>query len=206
MALKSYPDSTLIWLIECIMRGVKMLSELSIASFFRILALVVIVSGLLTGTASAHTIAYGYEMAGPDAVTFWFGSSHSNAHALPLEGTLSLVGINGNPFASTMFSFVLSANSQPAGLTNDVNYFVDPLAGLSPVLMWQGTTVALAAGDYQFAYSSAASPSPAWVPFSNFVTTGHQLTVPVPVPGSLALLSVCLAASASVFGRRRSAC
>lgn len=153
------------------------------------------------GTASAHTITFGYENAGPGAVTFWYGSYHSNGNGdgPDLEGSLNLVGILGNPFASTTVAFTTErgpvgggyagpcssgpavCSGQPAGLINGVTNFADPNytisqngGGFADVQSWQGVTFSgLAAGDYQFTYIPIANPSAHWAPWSEAVRTGR---------------------------------
>lgn len=152
------------------------------------------------GAAQAHTITFGYENAGPGAVAFWYGSyhSHGNGDGPDLEGSLQLVGINGNPFPLTTVAFNLErgivgvgyagpctgsasvCSGQPAGLINGVTNFVDPNytisqngGGFLDVQSWEGVIFSgLSAGDYQFTYIPIANPSAHWAPWSEAVRTG----------------------------------
>jgi hypothetical protein len=95
---------------------------------------------------------------------------------------MNLVGVNGNPFASTSVAFTLGAGvgptpifdgllanpllTKPAGLIDGVTNFFDPtgtfgstpLVGVDPMLFggvdhWQGAVFSgLTAGDYQFTW------------------------------------------------------
>lgn len=177
------------------------------------LAAALLVAGV--GVAHAHTVTFGYENAGPGAVTFWYGSyhTHGNGDGPDTEGALNLVGINGNPFASTTVNWTLErgdpatctgsaaiCSGQPAGLINGVTNFMDPSYGTdySTVLSWQGVTfTGLAAGDYQFSYVPIASPSAHWAPWSSAVQTGNitltgDIVNGVPEPASLALVALAL--------------
>lgn len=130
--------------------------------------------------AHAHKITDGYVNAGPGSVTFWMGSYHQDGigDGPDIEGSLTLVGINGNPFASTTVSYTLSTTSQPVGLINGVNNFFDPAANFTgytfaSVNSWQGVTfTGLSAGDYQFSFNPGASAH-----WSSFGSNSHDITL-----------------------------
>lgn len=189
------------------------------------------------GTAHAHTITFGYENAGPGAVTFWYGSyhTHGNGDGPDLEGSLQLVGINGNPFALTTVAWTLErgtlgpgyggpctgsaaiCSGKPAGLINGTTNFVDPNyttvqgggGGFGDVQSWQGVTFSgLAAGDYQFTYIPIANPSAHWAPWSNAVRTGNVTLTGAIVNGTPEPTSLGLVGLALVglaLGRKKTA-
>ena len=59
--------------------------------------------------AFAHATSIGYANAGPGAVAIWLGTYSSGHGASHLEGSMNLVGVNGNSFASTTIAFSLAA-------------------------------------------------------------------------------------------------
>jgi hypothetical protein len=136
-----------------------------------------------TDKADAHATSIGYENAGmPGAVNIWLGSYNHGSGSHHLEASMNLVGVNGNPFASTSVAFTLGAGvgptpifdgllanpllTKPAGLIDGVTNFFDPtgtfgstpLVGVDPMLFggvdhWQGAVFSgLTAGDYQFTW------------------------------------------------------
>jgi len=100
---------------------------------------------------------------------------------------MNLIGVNGNPFASTTINFSLGAGAgpnppfgggKPAGLIDGTtNFFTtcsipnpasQPLLGTDPncfggVDHWQGALfTGLTPGDYQFSWTPIANPSAEW--------------------------------------------
>lgn len=190
----------------------------------RILAVVGLVLFGAVGAARAHTISIGFEPAGPGSISFWYGSYHDYDGVTELtEGSLTLVGINGNPFPSTTVPFTLHTGTKPAGLDDGTTNFyatnAGPLAStdvdnIGPVTSWQGVTfTGLQAGDYQFTYVPIASPSAHWDPWndgilSNTVTIsgallGEATSIPTLSPTALILLSIAVALVGIGLSRRR---
>lgn len=148
-------------------------------------ALAVACSIASVGAANAHATSIGYENAGAGAVNVWLGTyNHSNHH---LEGSLNLLGVNGNTFASTTTAFSLTAGSypfvtsngasKPSGLVDGLTNFYSPnaCANGSAALVstpntcgggvnhWAGVQFSgLTAGDYQFTWIPIANPSAEW--------------------------------------------
>lgn len=132
--------------------------------------------------AAAHATSIGYENAGsPGAVIVWLGTYNHGGHHL--EGSMNLVGVNGNPFASTTNPFTLGAGvgpapfnntPKPAGLIDGTTHFYgcNPTGPLTSSCVgsnasfgqpnhWQGALfTGLGAGDYQFTWVPRVSPPP----------------------------------------------
>jgi hypothetical protein len=127
--------------------------------------------------SEAHVITQGFVNSGPGSVTFWYGSYHdpSEFPAFGTEGSFQLVGVNGNPFPATIVPFTLHTGTQPAGLIDGVNNFLDPSYGAGPtafddVRRWQGATfVGLQPGDYLATYIPIGNPTVTWSPWSNAI-------------------------------------
>ncbi len=139
-------------------------------------------------TVFAHSTSIGYENGGPGVVNIWMGTYDHGGHHL--EGSLNLVGVNGNPFASTTVAFTLAAGagdatwmsipnylaSMPAGLIDGTTNFygcnstgaltsscTGDSASFGQPTHWQGVSFAgLTPGDYQFTYIPIANPSQEW--------------------------------------------
>jgi len=137
-----------------------------------------VASALLMGAptaALAHTNSIGYVGGGGGSVTFWYGNWHPGTTFN--EGTLTLQGINGTSFAPTTVNWTLLSATKPDGLIDGTNYFTSNGSQLvaygsnSQVSStWQGVTfTGLAAGDYQFTYNAAGSPTVNWMPMDNVI-------------------------------------
>jgi len=147
----------------------------------------------VTEKAEAHATSIGYENGGaPGTVNIWLGTYNHGATSHHLEGSMNLVGVNGNTYASTTVAFTLGAGvgpsgdfdglganpatSKPAGLVDGTtNFFAPcstgssaPLLGTDPncyggVDHWQGAVfTGLTAGDYQFTWTPIANPTQEW--------------------------------------------
>lgn len=178
------------------------------------------------GNANAHAFSIGYENAGANAVTVWMGTY--NHGVITNEGSLNLVGVNGNTFASTTVAYNQLVTSKPAGLIDGTtNFFVStplnvngPLVGsdatwlsslcpaCGPANHWQGVTFSgLAAGDYQFTYVARPNPTAEWTPYNDslngiFTISGTVLN-PVPEPETYALMLAGLGVVGYMARRRK---
>ncbi len=139
-----------------------------------------VASTLLMGAPTAvlaHTNSIGYVGGGGGNVTFWYGNWHPGTTFN--EGNLTLQGINGNSFPSTTVNWTLLSTTRPDGLIDGVNYFTSNGTQLVPYgdpngggdsYTWQGVTfTGLSAGDYQFTYNAAGSPTVNWMPMDNVI-------------------------------------
>ena len=160
--------------------------------------------------ASAHATSIGFENAGAGSVTVWMGTyGHGSDN---LQGGMNLVGVMGNPFASTTLNFDTlvtgGLGNQPAGLIDGTtNFYASgnvgggaPLLGFNPftgvvnannpsgfslpTTHWQGVTFSgLGAGSYQFTYIPIANPTAEWTPWNANMNAVFDLTaVVVPTP------------------------
>ena len=135
-------------------------------------------SALLFGVptaALAHTNSIGYVGGGNGSVTFWYGNWHPGTNFN--EGTLTLQGINGTTFAPSTVNWTLIQQTMPDGLIPGTNYFTSDGSQLVPYdpsiqtsYSWQGVTfTGLSAGDYQFTYNAAGSPTVNWMPMDSVI-------------------------------------
>jgi len=172
--------------------------------------------------AQAHATSIGFENGGSaGVVNIWLGTYNHGGHHL--EGSMNLVGVNGNTYASTTNPFTLGAGvgmtsggaaaDKPSGLVDGITNFYSPggcvlsssaLGGTANtcsggVNHWQGAVFAgLGAGDYQFNWTPIARPSAEWSLINTnmngiFSLGGSVVTGTVPEPGALALLGFGLA-------------
>jgi hypothetical protein len=150
-------------------------------------AAVIAAFAAMSGAASAHTVSIGFENSGPGAVNIWLGTYSTGHASIVNEGSLSLQGVNGNPYALTTVVFNLLAGPgiafKPSGLIDGLTNFYIPDSGASPnaalvgseagfdaacpacgpVDRWQGVTfVGLSPGDYQFTWIPIAFPTAQW--------------------------------------------
>jgi len=137
-----------------------------------------VASALLVGAPTsvlAHTNSIGYVGEGNGTVTFWYGNWHPGTTFN--EGTLTLQGINGTSFAPTTVNWTLIQQTMPDGLIPGTNYFTSDGTQLVPYdpsiqtsYSWQGVTfTGLSAGDYQFTYNAAGSPTVNWMPMDSVI-------------------------------------
>ncbi|PUE30104.1 hypothetical protein B9Z39_00805 [Limnohabitans sp. JirII-29] len=139
----------------------------------------------------AHTTSIGYTVQGTDTVNIWYGSYHTGTTFN--EGSLTLVGINGNSYASNTVPFSFVSQSLPNGLVSGVNYFGTTggsgalnatLIGFDqsyyaltqnlPQTVFQGAQFSsLGVGTYQFTYQPLGAPSANWAPINNSILTSQ---------------------------------
>ncbi len=162
-----------------------------------ITALASAIAGQFVCTSNAHTISFGFENAGPGAITIWGGSYHTPAETPTNQGQLLLTPTGGGTPISVPFS--LATGTIPAGLIDGVTNFyaggatlvnalpVDILNDEGPVESWQGATVTgLSAGNYTIQYDPAfAIPSVKWEPFDASIQGGSSVFISAAVIGAI---------------------
>jgi len=135
-----------------------------------------VASALLMGAPTAvlaHTNSIGYVGDGNGGVTFWYGNWHPGTTFN--EGNLTLQGINGTNYSPTTVNWTLLTTTEPTGLIPGTNYFTSNGTQLVPYTSgisytWQGVTfTGLSAGDYQFTYNAAGSPTVNWMPMDSVI-------------------------------------
>ena len=119
---------------------------------------------LYSSEVNSHTNSIGYVGEGAGAVTFWYGSWHSNTTFN--EGSLQLVGANGTAYGPVVTPFNLFSPTVPTGLTAGTNWFQSNGTALVPY--GQGTSVSyvyqgvrftnLQPGQYTFTYIPLGNP------------------------------------------------
>lgn len=150
---------------------------------------------LIPNLSDGHTSSFGFENAGPGAVTVWAGTYHTPGETPTLEGQLLLTPQFG---AMTPVStlFTMAVGVKPAGLIDGTtNFFGDPNGGpllsVDPIifgtgiLTWQGATVnGLVPGLYTIAYDPAFNiPSFKWTPLNATIQGGTVFTFSAAVIG-----------------------
>ena len=169
-----------------------------------------IVAALSTAQqASAHAISIGYENAGAGSVNIWLGTYSTGHAAVVNEGSMTLAGVLGNPFASTTVAFNLLSGPglafKPVGLVDGItNFYADwngsvpnslPLVNseapfnagcpdCGPVDRWQGVNFSgLGVGSYQFTWVPIANPTVQWDLMSTRMDGIFDLTGVIVPPG-----------------------
>jgi hypothetical protein len=175
---------------------------------------------LASTAANAHTTSLGYvPSADAGAVTFWAGS-YDHGGFPSNEGIVTLIGLNGISYNSSLSFNIGPVSSRPAGLVDGVNNFfwdlsnnfptnVDPdyLGGVS---YWQGVTfTGLVAGDYQFGCGSVCGETAQWESLNSegFVTLTLREgdvggVVPEPATWAMMLLGFAMMGAAMRYTRR----
>lgn len=165
----------------------------------KILAITALASAIATQfvcTSNAHTISFGFENAGPGAITVWGGSYHSLAESPANDGFLLLTPTGGG--APVSVPFTLSVGVMPAGLIDGTTNFYaggatlvnsDPGNIAGPVQSWQGATVTgLSAGNFTIQYDPAFNiPSSKWAPWDASIQGGSSVFISAAVIGGTAL-------------------
>ena len=195
-------------------------------------AAVIAAFAAMSVAASAHSVSIGFENAGPGAVDIWLGTYSTGHASIVNEGSLSLQGVNGNPYALTTVAFDLLAGPgiafKPSGLIDGVTNFYTPDNGnpnaplvgseadfnancplCGPVDRWQGVTfVGLSPGDYQFTWIPIAFPTAQWDILTNnlngiFTLSGSVVGGTTPLPAALPLFATGLGALGLLGWRRK---
>ncbi len=154
------------------------------------LTIIVLFSFLLSPpVAYTHTISWGFENAGPGAITVWAGSYHDPSELPTNQGNVLLTPQGGGAGISAPFN--IATGVKPAGLIDGVtNFYAGGLTLISvdqvaTVNSWQGAhVVGLAPGYYTIQYDPAFTiPSTKWRPWDRSIQGGNVVFISAAVVG-----------------------
>jgi hypothetical protein len=155
-------------------------------------------------------------------VTFWAGS-YDHGGLPNNEGIVTLIGLNGIVYNSSLPFNIAPTSTRPDGLIDGVNNFFWDAAynfptNIDPVLFggvayWQGVTfTGLVAGDYQFGCGAQCGSTAQWASLNSagFVTLSLNDgdvggVVPEPATWAMMLLGFGMTGAAMRYRRRSTA-